>query len=83
MTSVFPRAILSDLFRGGGGNSEAMIFGQMLHSVFQNVIVEATKGSKVTRGMVQAEMKKIVCTLEHLEQLYVCVIVCSFICLYL
>ncbi len=69
--SALPRAILSEQFRGGGGgtNGEAMVFGQMLHTVFQKVITATTQGLKVTKAGIQDEIKKVVSCLEHLEQL--------------
>lgn len=54
-----------------------MVFGQILHTIFQNVILAADSGSKVTGTLIQDEVKKVISSLEQLEQLYV-VFICSF-----
>ena len=64
------RAILSEQFKGGGGgDSEGMVLGRILHTVFQNILEINTQGPEVTTGMIVTEMKKVMSTLEYLELL--------------
>ena len=63
------RAVLGEQFRGEGREGEAMLVGQLLHEVFQHVLVGWGGGEEVTRQRVEEEIQRVTFTIETLNQL--------------
>ena len=71
-----PRAVLSERFKGGSRETEAMVMGRMLHVVFQNTLVRrqevgvanAERGVACSR-IVAEEIAKVVSSLSSADQL--------------
>lgn len=73
-TFLHLRAVLSDKFKGQKVGSEAMIIGQMLHEVFQRVLLKrqeigsSLSGDKLV-GVVREELENVLLSVKSLEQL--------------
>lgn len=63
------RAVLGEQFRGERREGEAMLMGQLLHEVFQHVLVGWGGGEEVTRLRVEEEIQHVTSTIETLNQL--------------
>lgn len=63
------RAVLGEQFRGEGKGGEAMLVGQLLHEVFQHILVGWGEGDEVTRQRVEEEIQRVTSTIETLNQL--------------
>ncbi|KAL5457050.1 hypothetical protein EMCRGX_G034285 [Ephydatia muelleri] len=70
-TGCLRKAVLSELFKGAGsGPTEAMTLGTLLHKVFQQTLVVARSGVKVTADVVSHQVDQVVHQLESLDQFY-------------
>lgn len=68
-TVCLRKAVLGELFKSGGCPTEAMTLGTLLHKVFQQTLVAAGPGVKVTADMVARQVDDVVHQLESLDQL--------------
>ena len=75
LTSFLHRAVLSEKFKSqrSGGN-EAMVIGQLLHEVFQRVLLRRQEAGPSLSGgelggVIREEIKKVLNTVDTLDQL--------------
>jgi len=69
------RSVLVERFRGSSRDSEAMVLGQLVHSLFQSLLVKAqrlqarARQPRVLERIVRREIKALCTSLKTLEAL--------------